>query len=46
MTKQVNYRGFSIELENNGTYSLYRFGYIRGGFRTIEQAKTDADSSL
>ena len=46
MTKQANYRGFSIEIENDGTYSIYRFGYIKGGLKTVEQAKIDINNRL
>jgi hypothetical protein len=39
----INYRGFSIEQETDGTFSVYRFGYIRGGLKTVEAAKADID---
>ena len=45
MTRQqpITYRGYSIEQENSGTFSLYRFGYVRGGFKTSEEAKSLVD---
>ncbi len=42
-SKPTNYRGFSIEQENNGTFSLYNLGYVAGGFKTAEEAKKNAD---
>ncbi len=42
MTKQT-YRGFSIEQERDGSFSIFRFGYIRGNLKTIEDAKKDID---
>lgn len=39
----TKYRGFSIEQETDGTYSLYNLGYVAGGFKTVEAAKQDAD---
>ena len=40
------YRGFSIEQERDGTYSVFRFGYIRGNLVSIEAAKADIDWRL
>jgi len=39
----MKYRGFSIERETDGTYSLYNLGYVAGGFASIEAAQRDAD---
>jgi hypothetical protein len=44
--KPVNYRGFSIEQERDGTFSIYRsdwVGYVQGNFRTAEEAQKDID---
>lgn len=38
-----NYRSFSIEQKRDGSFSLYRFGYVAGHFTTVEAAKVDAD---
>lgn len=45
-TAPTTYRGFSIEQENNGTFSLFRFGYVAGGFKSVEAAKRNADWRL
>lgn len=42
----TKYRGFSIEQERDGSYSLFRFGYVAGHFATVEAAKIDADRRL
>ncbi len=42
-TQPINYRSFSIEQENDGSFSVYRFGYIRGNLKTIADAKADID---
>ena len=39
----ITYRGYSIELELDGTYSVYRFGYISGKHTNHQQAKLDID---
>lgn len=39
----IDYRGFSIEQERDGSYSVYRFGYISGHHKNIEVAKKDVD---
>lgn len=39
----INYRGFSIEQENDGSFSVYRFGYIRGHLASVEAARKDID---
>jgi hypothetical protein len=44
--KPTNYRGFSIEQERDGSLSIYRFGYIKGHFTSIEQAKKDINNRL
>lgn len=41
-----NYRGFSIEQELSGNYSLYRFGYVAGHFASVEDAKRSVDDRL
>jgi hypothetical protein len=41
--KAMTWRAFSIEKERDGTYSLYNLGYIAGNFKTVEEAKKDAD---
>lgn len=49
MTKRIapqTYRGFSIEQELDGSFSLFRFGYVAGHFATIEEAKKSADWRL
>jgi hypothetical protein len=46
MTKitPTNYRGFSIEQERDGSFSLFGIGgYISGNFKTIEAARANAD---
>ena len=40
---QINYRGFSIEQERDGSYSIYNFGYVAGHFKTVEEAKKSVD---
>ncbi len=43
-TQPINYRSFSIEQENDGTFSIFgTCGYISGNFKTIEDAKKDAE---
>lgn len=42
-SKPTSYRGFSIEQERDGTFSLYCFGYVAGNFKTLEEAKKNAD---
>jgi hypothetical protein len=37
----IQYRGFSIELELDGTWSVYRFGYVSGKHTSAQQAKLD-----
>lgn len=44
MTK--NYRGFSIEQERDGSFSIYRFGYVAGHFATVQDAQRDIDWRL
>ena len=39
----MDYRGFSIERERDGSFSVFRFGYISGNHRTVEAAKKDID---
>jgi hypothetical protein len=48
MAKQAptNYRTFSIEQERDGSFSLFRLGYIRGGFKSVADAQKDADRRL
>jgi hypothetical protein len=43
MTKSTDYRGFSIEQERDGTFSIFRFGYVAGNFKTSEAAKKNID---
>ena len=43
MFEVIRYRGFTIEFETNGSYSIYNLGYVAGGFATVEAAKVDAD---
>jgi hypothetical protein len=33
------YRGFSIEQERDGSYSVFRFGYLAGHFRNVAEAQ-------
>ncbi len=40
---QTTYRGFSIEQERDGSYSIFRFGYVKGHFATVDAAKQDID---
>jgi hypothetical protein len=43
-SKPVTYRGFSIEQELDGSFSLFGVGgYISGRFVTIEAAMKNAD---
>ncbi len=37
----ITYKGFSIEQERDGSYSIFRFGYVAGHFKTIERAKQE-----
>lgn len=46
MTKQETYRGFSIEIERDGSYSIFRFGYVAGHFKTVDAAKKNIDWRL
>lgn len=39
----MTYRGFSIEQERDGSYSIFHFGYVAGHFGTIEAAKKNID---
>ena len=45
MTRQqpINYRGFSIEQERDGSFSIFNFGYLAGGFKTVEAARENID---
>lgn len=42
----INYRGFSIEQERDGSFSIFRFGYICGHFGSVEAAKKHIDLVL
>lgn len=46
MNTNATYRGFSIERERDGSFSLFRLGYVAGGFATVEAAKASADKRL
>jgi hypothetical protein len=39
----TKYRGFSIEQERDGSFSIFRFGYVAGNFLTVEAARNDID---
>lgn len=41
--KPVNYRGYSIEQELNGVFSVWNLGYM-SSFKTFEAAKAYVDS--
>jgi hypothetical protein len=43
MFEVIRYRGFTIEFETNGSYSIYNLGYVAGGFATVKAAKVDID---
>lgn len=40
----TNYRGFSIERERDGSFSIFRFGYVAGHFVSIEAAKRSIEA--
>src|SRR5262245_7009154 len=37
--QKMSYRGFTIEQERDGSYSIFNPGYVAGHFSTIEAAK-------
>jgi len=40
----MNYRGYSIEKERDGSFSVFGAGgYISGNFKTVTEAKADVD---
>jgi hypothetical protein len=42
----TKYRGFTIERERDGSYSIYRFGYVAGHFVTAQAAQLDINRRL
>lgn len=43
----TNYRGYSIEIERDGSYSVFGIGgYLSGHFKTLADAKKDIDWRL
>lgn len=43
-SKPENYRGYSIEQETDGSFSVYGIGgYIRGQLKTADEARKDID---
>jgi hypothetical protein len=43
MNTKMSYRGFTIEQERDGSYSIFNLGYVAGHFSTIEAAKENID---
>ena len=43
MNGKMSYRGFTIEQERDGSYSIFNPGYVAGRFSTIEAAKENID---
>jgi hypothetical protein len=39
----MSYRGFTIEHERDGSYSIFNLGYVAGHFSTIQAAKENID---
>ena len=39
----MSYRGFTIEQERDGSYSIFNLGYVAGHFSTIQAAKENID---
>ena len=39
----MSYRGFTIEQERDGSYSIFNRGYVAGHFSTIQAAKENID---
>jgi hypothetical protein len=40
---KMSYRGFTIEQERDGSYSIFNLGYVAGHFSTIQAAKENID---
>ena len=41
--QKMSYRGFTIEQERDGSYSIFNRGYVAGHFSTIQAAKENID---
>jgi hypothetical protein len=39
----MSYRGFTIEQERDGSYSIFNLDYVAGHFSTIQAAKENID---